>query len=176
MNDFYSVPGKLPVQNIPTNTVNTQQTLVQQTNFLQNIDLAQILSTINTFALAWTMVYSLLFICDFMFYRVFHGDREVSREKRGKVSLFAALKVWCSYALCLLVYMIYLSFRSTTFGVGIGVIAVVCYAVKIFLYDFALLPFIGGWVEHVKKAAISVYEEMLKLIRPAPAPSKDAKK
>jgi hypothetical protein len=84
---------------------------------------------LNSFVLAVCIVYSILFIMDFYFYRMSHSYGDLKREKIGVESLVKAVNLWFSYLFCLIALGIYGYFSF------FGFITVLVYIVKLLHYD-----------------------------------------
>jgi purine-cytosine permease-like protein len=151
--NFYNIPTTQSPVTGTTNTTNNSaaaQQVVAQSGF----EFAGILSGINGVLLAWTMFYSLVLICDFYFYRVKYNDGQVSREKRGVLSLTNAYHLWLSYVGYLVLFILYLSFKNNWFGPIIGIIAALYAIAKIIVFDLGKIPFVDKYAKNVTKYAL----------------------
>jgi len=70
---------------------------------------------LNYFTLAWCIFYSVLFVADFFFCRMYHADGELPKEKLGVESIFRASYIWLTYLVCW-VFLVLYSFFPNIFG------------------------------------------------------------
>jgi hypothetical protein len=155
--DFYSIPQPRPVQ---SNSPQTQTPAVQtSTNQVDSsgaflFDFSQIFMYLNTFALAWTMFYSVVQVSSFYFsYVKYHGG-EMESMKKGKKYLYNAFKLWYSYLLTLGFFVLYLGVQNTFFGPIVGVLGVLVYGLKFLGIDLSLIPVFDTISDKVQKGLI----------------------
>jgi hypothetical protein len=98
--------------------------------------LNDILSTINSFTLAWTIFYTILFVSDFFFWYVLYTEGgELPRERRGVKSLMVAARMWVTYLFCLFFFWLYIFSQDTGLGFLFGILAIIIYLIKLILGD-----------------------------------------
>jgi hypothetical protein len=131
-------------QDSNSGVVSTQVTASNSTGswFGLNLELGNILHTLNYLVLAWTIVYSILFVWDFFYYRVKYNDYEVEREKQGVKSMNIALAMWYSYIMALLLFFFY-TISPAFLAPFVGWVAVFGYLFKVFVADMPDIPVIG---------------------------------
>jgi hypothetical protein len=176
--DFYNIPQ--PKTTTPTTTTgqSTKAVIVQSTTNNQPIfEFSTILSGINGFLLAWTMFYSVLLVMDFFFYRVKFPDGQVQREKDGVASLKGAYTLWLSYTGYLVLFILYLSFKSQWFGLIFGVFGVIFPVLKIIAIDLPHIPVVKKYAKKVletsgKPFGFAVDGITKAIFPPKPAPDK----
>jgi purine-cytosine permease-like protein len=177
--DFYNIPKPQTPTTVQSNTTTTTQ-VVQSTTTQSFFDFSTILSTINTFLLAWTIFYAIVLVCDFFFYRVKFSDGEVSREKRGVKSLYGAFQLWVSYAFYLILFMAYLSTKNEWYGLVIGVFAVIYFIIKIIVLDLTHIPIVDKYAQKVVELTGAPFklvgDAIAKAVAPTPPPALDKKK
>jgi purine-cytosine permease-like protein len=133
-------------ENLYEDTVN-QQVSGQTTNpaiatYSDSFGMDVWLSRINYIVLAWVIVYTILFVCDFFFYRIRYNEGEVTREKKGVRSLRVGIGMWWTYIACLGLFAFY-SFNNSEFKILIGWITIVAYILKVIIADLPEIPFLG---------------------------------
>jgi hypothetical protein len=168
---FNSTP---PAAKPPTTTVSTPTLINTSTNF-QLPDLTNIISTINTFALAWTIFYSAIMLYNFYFYRVANPGGEVERETKGVQSFKNAISLWFSYATGLVLFIIYESIKSSSFGFIFGLVVIVYFFLKLTLLDLPLIPVIDKYTKNVSSWLAAPFVFVSSLLTPkkeAPIPTK----
>jgi hypothetical protein len=176
--NFYNLPSAQTTTTV-TNSSNNKA-VAQQVASQSGFNIAGILSGINAFLLAWTIFYSLVLVFDFFFYRVKFNDGQVSREKRGVVSLTNAYHLWLSYLGYLVLFIVYLSFRNDWFGIIIGIITIIYAIVKIIVLDLPKIPFVDKYAANVTKYALMPFTLLADgiskaVVPPKPAPVPDKK-
>lgn len=101
------------------------------TNFFGGSGIQSFIIRLNYFTLAWCIFYSILFVGDFFFCRMYYSDGDLSKEKMGVDSIHRAAKIWWSYLICWLFLVIYSIFPIT------GIFTIIIYFFKIFFVDLA---------------------------------------
>jgi hypothetical protein len=177
--DFYNIPAPQPVQPLPANPqtprISSQVSQSTQSNIFL-FDFSTVLSLLNTFALAWTIFYSILCVCQFFYYYVKYNENSVENIKKGKKYLFNAFKLWYSYLLTLGFFVLYLGLKSTFFGPIIGVIACLTYFLKFLGIDLAFIPVFDSVAKNVQKVLALPFDAANKAITNSLVPKKEEKK
>ncbi len=185
--DFYNIPKpQLPTQSTQVQTPQSRgqgSDLSTTNNSIDSAllyDFSSLLSTLNTFALAWTMFYSAVQITHFFYSWVRYSDNEVSNLKTGAKYLINSFKIWTSYLLTLGFFVLYLFTKSTIFGPFIGIIAVFLYFMKFFGIDLGLIPVFDKYAEQVSKIlampAQALQQAIISAISPSKPPTTDKDK
>jgi len=108
-----------------------------------NFNVNEFINSLNTFTLAWTIFFSVIFMANFFYFRIFYSFGEVQREKKGVDSVYASLRIWVTY---LIVWTFFFLFVENVGGFNwlwIPLIFVTSF-IKIFLLDASTLP---GFIE-----------------------------
>jgi hypothetical protein len=131
-----------------TSSSNTTSTLTPpppSTGFdLFSFDLGPFINNLNYFVLAWTIFYSVLFVCDFFFWRVLQGDGELPRYHKGENSMKFAATMWWTYLVCVIFFGIFL-FTPKPFAFITGCMTIIVYVLKVVVADLPKLPVVSGW-------------------------------
>jgi hypothetical protein len=177
--DFYNIPSPQPVRPVPATPqaprVSNQTTQVSQ-NTIFLFDFSTILSLLNTFALAWTIFYTILCVSQFFYYYVKYNDGSVGNIKKGKKYLFNGFKLWYSYLLTLGFFVLYLGLKTTLFGPFIGILACLTYLLKFVGIDLAFIPVFDSVAKNVQKVLALPFDAANKAITTSLTPKKEEKK
>jgi hypothetical protein len=177
--DFYNIPTPQPAQPLPSNP-QTQRISTQISQSSQNtiflFDFSTILSLLNTFALAWTIFYSILCTSQFFYYYVKYNEGSVANIKKGKKYLFNGFKLWYSYLLTLGFFVLYLGLKTTFFGPFIGILALLTYFLKFFAIDLAFIPVFDSIAKNVQKVLALPFNATGDAISKSLTPKKEEKK
>jgi hypothetical protein len=177
--DFYNIPPPQPVQPLPSTpkTPRISSPISQpNSNNIFLFDFSTVLSLLNTFALAWTIFYSILCVCQFFYYYVKYNENSVGNIKKGKKYLFNAFKLWYSYLLTLGFFVLYLGLKTTFFGLFVGVIACLTYFLKFLAIDLAFIPVFDSVAKNVQKVLALPFDVANTAITNSLAPKKEEKK
>lgn len=101
------------------------------TSFFGGQGIQSFIIRLNYFTLAWCIFYSILFVGDFFFCRMYYSDGDLSKEKTGVDGIHRAAKIWWSYLICWIFLVIYSIFPIT------GILTIIIYFFKIFFVDLA---------------------------------------
>jgi hypothetical protein len=172
--DFYNIPKpQLPTQSPQVQTPQARgQGAGRTVDAALAFDITSLLSTLNTFALAWTMFYSAVQITHFFYSWVKYNDNEVSNLKTGAKYLINSFKIWASYLLTLGFFVLYIFTKSTIFGPFVGIIALFVYFMKFFGIDLGLIPVFDEYAAQVSKILAIPGEAIQKAITSAISPPK----
>jgi len=130
-------------------TVNT----TSQTFLQFDIDIIdRIVTSVNIFALAWSIFYSYYFLVQFFQYRIIGAKGKVSDELDGMEGMYLLLGIWWRYMACLVVLVIYGLSRSSDLGLFIGVVSVLAFVIKIYV-DFMKILNLFSYFPWSKKLA-----------------------
>lgn len=107
-----------------------------QLQSILNLDvtiLDRIVTSVNLFALAWSIFYSYYFLIQFFQYRIIGAKGKVSDEVNGMAGIYPLLTMWWRYIGCLVLLVIYGLTRSTELGIPIGVVTILVFIIKIYI-------------------------------------------
>lgn len=110
----------------------------QTTQTFLQFDIAildRVVTSINVFALAWSIFYSYYFLVQFFQYRIIGAKGKVSDELNGMDGIYPLLGMWWRYMGCLVLFVIYGFTRESDLGLFIGVVTVLAFIIKIYI-DF----------------------------------------
>jgi hypothetical protein len=141
--DLYNSPPATPTQNVTI----TSRPSIFNLNFLNGLDLGQILIGFNNFALVWSVFVSMMFVADFYFYYVKQSDAEIPREKMGQKALWTAARIWWRYLPGLVLTVLYVFINSSFWANLVAILAILAFVVKIWqdLYDFLGITTYFDW-------------------------------
>lgn len=123
--------------------------------FSVSLSSSDILYWMNVFALAWTIFYSALFMYDFFYYRIWHPDMAVSREKKGVRSANYAAEKWWTYAIFLFLYIISVT-NTSLVGQVMRWVAMIFFFIKIVVLDLPEIPVIGSYFSNIADSLTSL--------------------
>jgi len=132
-----------------TNSATEQitNTIVANSGNQTSINIDSILSAINTFSLAFCIIFTIIYLIDFYYFRVKYTDYDISREERGQKSMYSAMSLWFGYIVCLVCMTAYI-FVPAEFKTFTGWLCIVVFILKLLVVDFPNIPGIGkylGW-------------------------------
>jgi len=136
-----------PVVNQAVDTSTSQPNIfdyIDFSNLFNGFGFDTVLYILNVFCLAFTFFYGLVFMGDFIYYRIKNSGGEVEREIKGVKSLYVALQLWWTYAFSLIIYLIYKSGGFVLPQLAWGILALLIFLIKLFFVDLPLIPVIGG--------------------------------
>jgi hypothetical protein len=108
-------------------------------------DMTTIIIWLCTFSLVWTVVYSILLILDFRYYRIQYHDYETEREQKGVHSIFSAVSMWWSFLIPTLFAFGYLV-TNDTIQFAFGITTIIGYIFKLFIADINDIPYLGNLI------------------------------
>ncbi|MEM1312802.1 MAG: hypothetical protein AAGF07_05065 [Patescibacteria group bacterium] len=138
-NLFDSNLDSLPAQSeqeVVTRAIDTTSSEVNVSwyaSFFGDEAITDFIIQLNSFTLAWCILYSALFVADFYFYRLKYSDGDVDRERLGVSSLRRAFNLWFGYVFCLLALILY------SYVPAFGMLTILVYVAKIVVADLPMI-------------------------------------
>jgi hypothetical protein len=138
--DLFQNSGSEVSSQVSTTTASTSGIAFDPFTFLSNPELFRdFISRLNYFTLAWCVFYSALFMADFFFCRMYYSDGEVGKEEVGISSIKNSAKLWWSYLIAWLFYVLY------SLSPVFGLLTILVYFWKLL---FADLPIVLGIIHN----------------------------
>lgn len=112
-----------------------------QSPFQFNWPLGDWISFINGWFLAFTIFYSVFFLCDFIYWKVLYHEGSVENEEKGMAALNDFIKMWSGYSIFLGIWLFSI-FSSGWLQSIWQVAALIAAFISIVVVDFTIIPVI----------------------------------
>jgi len=105
-----------------------------------NFDAGVFLNTINTFSLAWSIFFSVIFMSEFFYYRMKKSWGEMERESKGVAGVRFSRRIWITYLIAWSFFFLFV-INPGNISWFWAILAYLAYFIKICLLDASTIPF-----------------------------------